>query len=189
MAKKHRTPNRVENQKQTPVLVTDLRAVEAIHREEVGIDLNIGGQLFRFSGHRLIPSEANRVKHLMELAIPPLIPGGKETGEPRYNFNDPDYMARREEARRTSRALALWLGYPCFQSEAERLVREGAMVPGVVPAQVVVFPKTEQEIMRFIESRAMDDDALELLFVGMTRSAVTLAGYINFTSGNASRKS
>jgi len=163
-----------------PTLVTDLRAVEAIHRESVGVNLFIGGRLFRFAGRRLVPSEANRVKALLELALPPLLPPESEGGEPRYNFDDADYKRSHESARRNSRALALWLGYPCFKAEAERLKAEGHLEK---------LPETVEEIGGFIESREMDDDALQLMFVGLTAESVKLQGYVNFTSDSSSPRS
>lgn len=166
-----------------PVIVTDLRAIESIHREAVGVDILISGRLFRFEGRRLIPSESNQIKALMQLALPPLLPPEKEGGEPRYNFGDPDYEARHESARRNARALALWLGYACFKAEAVRLLKE---TPN---SELNKLPETVEEIGAFIESRAMDDDALQMLFAGLTHRSVELQAFVNFTSGNGSLRS
>jgi len=163
-----------------PIQVMDLRAVESAHRESIGVDLLMGGKVFRFEGRRLIPAESNRIKALMEIALPPIVPAAKDGEEPRYDFNDPDYKARHESARRNARALALWMGYPCFKTEAQRLVDERATEK---------LPETVEEIGKFVESRAIDDDALQMLFIGLTKNAVELQGFVNFTSGSGSQKS
>lgn len=166
--------------KKQPTLVTNLREVQALHRQAVGVDILMYGKVFRFEGHRLIPAESNRIQHMMQLALPPLLPPEKEGAEARYNFDDPDYKKRHEDSRRNARSLALWIGYPCFKTEAALCVEEKKMEK---------LPETVEEIMNFIETREIDDDALQALFVGLTQNVVQLQEYINFTSGNGFQKS
>jgi hypothetical protein len=189
--------------KPIPIIVTDLRAIEAAHREAVLVDVFLGGRCFRFEGRRLIPSEANRVKQLLQLALPPMIPPAKEGEEPRYDFENADYAERHERCRRNGRALALWLGYPCFKAEAERLLgesreqkeeskKEAAGAPevahftGRVPERV---PETVEEIAAFIESRALEDDAVQGLYLALMERPVEVQAYVNFTSGSGFQKS
>lgn len=173
--------------KTQPKLVVDLGDVEAAHRQSFIVDISMCGQTFRFEGRRLIPSESAKIKQMMELAIPPMIPGEKPGDEPRYNFQDADYMQRRETARVESRAYALWLGYPCFKLQAEKLFEEWKRV-GDSSKGIRKVPETVQEIATFIQGRAMDDDALQLLFISLAQP-VRLEEAVGFFSGKGSPKS
>ena len=197
--------------KPVPILVTDLRKIEAEHREAVLVDVFLGGKCFRFEGRRLIPAEANRVKQLLQQALPPLIPGAKEGDEARYDFQAPAYQEQHESQRRKGRALALWLGYPCFKAEAERMLQAGVHSPESTvqsreemgaehptsniqhPTSNVLklekMPETVEEITGFIEHRELEDDVVQSLYLALMQQPVEVQTYVNFTYGNGSPKS
>ena len=84
---------------------------------------------------------------LLEAALPPVIPADKPGGELRYDFQDPAYQARKEQARIEARSLALWLAYPVFKKQALREQQES------LAQSPLKVPETVAEITNFMQQR------------------------------------
>jgi hypothetical protein len=130
-----------------------------------------------FHGPTLKPAEARQVQLLIEKALPPIV--REEGKEPRYDLENKDYLKSKEDYRRQARALALWLGFPCFRFQAGIEAKVQTPPPKV--------PEGPELIAAWIESRQLEDDTLEALFQSLMRSEVE--SYLGFTSGNSSPKS
>jgi len=145
--------------------ITELSQLEKLsHGEPIVVDLEIRQQSVRLVGRRLKPSETKEVKLLLERALPPVLPPGKEGGQPRYDLRDPNYLRAAEEDRRIARALAIYSAFPVFRQALEK---EGGAIDN-------------KRIVDFIESRELEDDILELLFSRITERIVGVSAYVGF---------
>lgn len=157
------------------ILVSDLAMIEELHRRTFTTSVLMFGKIFKFEGRRLLPKETDTIRRMMELALPPQIPGENPGDGPRYDFQNKEYKDKSHQAKLEARAYALWLGYPCFKATAQ--------------AGGSGMPASPQEITDWIQGRNIDEDALQLLFKALTETTTEVAAYVSFTSGNGSLKS
>ena len=93
----------------------------------------------------------------------------------RYDFRNPEYLARREDHRRRARALCLYWAFPLFRET-------GGAEPGTRNAE-----PTESEILHRVEHAPLDDSILELAYGLVTRELVGVDPHrVGFTFGNSS---
>lgn len=161
-----------------PQAVTTLFEIEALCAEAMQVDVLMKGQVFRFTGRRLVPNESKEIKLLTEQALPALVEGSEEN--PRYNFDDPGYQRRKEDCKCRARAMAIWMAFPSFKATAEQLVAE---------KQLAALPADVESVTKFIQERKIEETALDLLFAALTREVVEKQAYVGFTSGNSFPKS
>ncbi len=153
--------------------LTDLAQLEKVSDAPVVVDLIVGGTPIRFEGRRLRPCEERRVKSLLEAAFPPELPVDPATGEARYDIRDPAYLEAKETNRRKARALTLYFAYPIFRDAL------AATKGGGVP--------TDDEVMRFVESRPLDVSLLDYAQEQVFREiAFVDPRRVGFTSGSNS---
>jgi hypothetical protein len=164
----------------TVLVVDDLSALEKLCLEPLACECEYRGRKLRFEGRRLTPAESSQIKLLLEGALPPPLQAGREGGEPQYDLQDAEYRGRLENSRRKARAVGLWLGFPQFKRLAEKEC--GAAGAGKMP-------ENGDEILRFVETRQLDDDILDVLFQALTIQLVEQQALVGFTSGSSSPKS
>jgi hypothetical protein len=164
------TPDPLLDLKARPaVKVTSLTQIAAFHNEPIGAKVYCYDQVFHFEGRRLNPDETQRVKRLLEKAIPP------RNDKNEYDFDAPGYLEARETYKRHARALCVWLAFPAlFQTAA---VEQKADVGDA------------EKLTKFVESQALNDEALDVLFGTATTSPVSLVELTGFISGSNSPKS
>lgn len=147
--------------------ISDLSEIEEICNAPLEVAVVVRGKPVVFIGRRLTPNESREVQLILESALPPMIREGDK--EPVYNFEDPGYKKKKDEAWVQGRALAIWTAFPVFK---EKATQEQAKLPNAV------------EIAKWIGNRKLDDDVLETLFAALTQREVGV--YLGFTSGNNS---
>jgi len=154
------------------IAITELSALEALsHGEPLVCELVVRQQIIQVVGRRLKPSETMEVQLLAERALPPIIPAqfdaaGKETTPERYDLRDAGYLQAKEVNRREARALALYSAFPIFKTALEKEAADAPIDRG--------------RIVKFIESRELEDDVLEELFRRVTERTV-FARHVGFT--------
>jgi hypothetical protein len=161
-------------------VVTSLAGIEAWHKEPIGVEVALGDQPFKLTGRRLLPVEERQIKELLERALPPRL-AGEPGAEDRYDLMDEGYRSRKEECRRTARALALWWGFPVFASDFK--------VQNQVAHLGTTKPEDLKQILDFIESRNLPDQVLEVLFGALTLPVTSVVEFTGFISGSNSPKS
>jgi hypothetical protein len=142
--------------------------------EPIQVEVEMFGRRVRIVGRRLKPSETKEIQLLLERALPPALPGKGDEPD-RFDLRDPAYLEAKETHRRQARALAIYQAYPAFkQGYDAQAATEGGQTDA-------------ERIMRFIESREVEDDYLEVLFRAVIERKVEASRYVGFTSGNSSR--
>lgn len=151
--------------------------------------------VLRITGRMLRPEEVQPVRELMEEQLPPEKPRevddeGRPKGPVLYDTRDPKWLKEREDRRRLGRALALWCGFGFFKEAFEKRKQpvEGPPSPQPSPpgrgGSAVAVDR--QEILRFMESLAIDEDCLDLMYGQLMAQKVGLLQALNFTSAGTS---
>lgn len=152
--------------------LTDLSQLEKVSDAPVVVELIVGNTPIRFEGRRLKPEEERRVKALLDAAFPPELPTDPATGEARYDFRNLDYLAAKETNRRKARALTLYLAFPIFRDALPKTTGQ---------------PPTEDEILKFVESRSLDVSLLDYAQEQVSKEiAFVDTRRVGFTSGSNS---
>lgn len=149
-----------------PIAVTSLSVLQEQCDKPLQIEIKLDKSMdpdersFTVTARRLRPKEEAELRNLIDVVVPPFIKGAKAEDD-RPNFNDPDYILRKNQVENETRAMAIYWCVPIFSEEK----------PGLT---------NRKEICDFVNSK-LNDTLLNVLFLAVREGGVSLAELVNFT--------
>ncbi len=149
------------NPEVTAVLpVTNMAALTEQFSQKLRVRVPVGGEkIGEFECERLREAQTVQVARVLQKCLPPLIRKRGEDGteQMHYDVTNPDYLAKKDEAQRQARALAVWLGWPPVRegNEAETDVAKITEIVGEKLPERVIRAIAQEVVAQDVDTEQM----------------------------------